>query len=90
MQITIDVPDNVAQRLSAEWGDVSHRLLEILVAEAYRSGIITAPEVCQILQLPSRLETHTFLKRMKVYLNHEGSEQLVNDIQTLLQELKTH
>ena len=35
-----------------------------------------------MLQLPSRLETHAFLKQMGVYLNYDEAE-LEQDIQTL-------
>lgn len=87
MQITIDIPDEVAQRLNIEWGNLSRRLLEILVAEAYRSGTISTSEARQILQLPSHLETHAFLKRMAVYLNYDEAE-LEHDLQTV-QQLRT-
>jgi len=52
------------------------------VAEAYRSDLISTAEVRRMLQLPSRLETHAFLKRMGVYLNYDEAE-LEQDIQTL-------
>ncbi len=84
MQITIEIPDEVAQRLDEEWGSLSRRLLEVFVAQAYRSGAISTSEVRRILQLPSRLETHAFLKRMGVYLNYDGAE-LERDIQTIHQ-----
>jgi predicted HTH domain antitoxin len=82
MQITIEIPDELAQRLNGEWGSLSRRLLEVFVAEAYRSGALSTAEVRRTLQLPSRLETHAFLKRMGVYLNYDY-EELERDIQTL-------
>lgn len=87
MQITIEIPDEVAQRLDGEWGSLSGRLLEVFVGEAYRSGALSTSEVRRILQLPSRLETHAFLKRMGIYLNYDEAE-LERDIQTI-QELRT-
>jgi predicted HTH domain antitoxin len=87
MQITIEIPDDVAQRLDEEWGSLSHRLLEVFVAQAYGSGALSTSEVRRILQLPSRLETHAFLKRMGVYLNYDEAE-LERDIQTI-QQLRT-
>jgi len=33
MEVTITLPDDVAQRLQADWGDVSRRGLEELVLE---------------------------------------------------------
>ncbi|MBW4497706.1 MAG: UPF0175 family protein [Oscillatoria princeps RMCB-10] len=82
MQITIEIPDEVAQRLNGEWGSISRRLMEVFVAEAYRSGALSTAEVRRLLQLPSRLETHAFLQRMGVYLNYD-SEELERDIQTI-------
>ncbi len=82
MQITVDIPDEIAQRLDQTWGSLSRRLLEVIIADAYRCGKVNTAEVRQILQLPSRLETHTFLKRMGVYLNYDEAE-LEKDLQTL-------
>ncbi|GAA6618507.1 UPF0175 family protein [Scytonema sp. NUACC26] len=82
MQITVEIPDEIANRLDQAWGSLSRRLLEVIVADAYRCGEISTSEVRQILQLESRLETHAFLKRMGVYLNYDATE-LERDIQTL-------
>lgn len=82
MQITVEVPDEIAQRLGQFEGDLSHRLLELIVADAYSSGKINTAEVGQILQLPSRLSVYAFLKRMGVYLNYDEAE-LEQDLQTL-------
>lgn len=82
MQITVDIPDEIAQRLDQTWGSLSRRLLEVIIADAYRCGKVNTAEVRQILQLPSRLETHAFLKRMGVHLNYDEAE-LEKDLQTL-------
>lgn len=82
MQITIEIPDEIAQRLNQAEGSLSHRLLELIVADAYRCGKINTAEVGQILELPTRLATHAFLKRMGTYLNYDEAE-LDRDIQTL-------
>lgn len=82
MQVTIDIPDDLAQRLDQTEGKLSHRLLELIVVDAYRYGKINTAEVGQILQLPSRLAIHAFLKRMGTYLNYDETE-LNQDLQTL-------
>lgn len=82
MIVTIEIPDRIAQGLDQPSGSLSRRLLEMAVAEAYRSDLISTAEVGRMLQLPSRLETHAFLKRMGVYLNYDEAE-LEQDIQTL-------
>jgi predicted HTH domain antitoxin len=82
MQITVEIPDEIAQRLDQTPGSLSRHLLELIIADAYRCGKVNTAEVHQILQLPSRLETHAFLKRMGVYLNYDEAE-LEQDLQTL-------
>jgi predicted HTH domain antitoxin len=82
MQITVDIPDEIAQRLGQTGDNLAHKLLEMVIADAYRAGILSTAEVGRILQLPSRLETHAFLKRMGVYLNYDETE-LECDLQTL-------
>lgn len=82
MQITVEIPDEIAQRLDQNRGSLSRRLLEVIVADAYNCGKVNTAEVRQILNLSSRLETHAFLKRMDVYLNYDEAE-LEQDLQTL-------
>ncbi|MEH2384265.1 MAG: UPF0175 family protein [Nostoc sp.] len=82
MQITIEIPDEIAQRLDQTEGNLSRRFLELIVADAYSCGKINTAEVRQILQLPTRLCAHVFLKQMGIYLNYEETE-LEQDLQTL-------
>ncbi len=82
MQITVEIPDEIAQRLDQTEGKLSRRLLEIIIADAYSNGKISTAEVGQMLQLPSRLTVHAFLKRMGVYLNYDERD-LEQDLQTL-------
>lgn len=82
MQITVEIPDEIAQRLDQNRDSLSRRLLEVVVADAYNCGKVNTAEVRQILNLSSRLETHAFLKRMGVYLNYDEAE-LEQDLQTL-------
>jgi predicted HTH domain antitoxin len=82
MQITVEIPNEIAQRLDQTEGNLSRRFLEVITADAYSRGKISTAEVRQILQLPSRLTVHTFLKQMGVYLNYDEAE-LEQDLQTL-------
>lgn len=82
MEVTVEIPDEIAQLLDQTGENLSRRLLEVIIADAYRYGKVNTAQVRQILQLPSRLETHAFLKRMGVYLNYDEAE-LEQDLQTL-------
>jgi hypothetical protein len=74
MNITIEVPDDIAHRLHAIRGDLSRLTLEALAIEAYRSGVITEVEVQRMLNLPSRWEVDAFLKRAKACLDYTEAE----------------
>jgi hypothetical protein len=69
MNITIEVPEDVAHRLESIWGDLPQRAVEALAIEAYRSGVITKAEVQRMLHLSSRWEVDAFLKRANAYLD---------------------
>ena len=86
MNITIEVPEDVAHQLESIWGDLPQRAVEALAIEAYRSGVITEAEVQRMLHLPSRWEVDTFLKRAKAYLDYTEAD-LEQDILAIRQVL---
>jgi len=67
VNVAIDIPDDIGQLLAAQAGDVSRVVLEAVAIEAYRSGAITPAQVQQMLGLPSRWETESFLSRAKAF-----------------------
>lgn len=82
MQITIEIPDKIAQRMSAKWGNLEKRSLEILAAEAYREEVISAAEVRRMLNLSSRWEAHGFLKQEGAYLHYTLAD-LEQDVEAI-------
>lgn len=86
MQITIELPDDIANQLELRPVDVSRRVLELIVADQYRQGQIGAAEVRRMLNFASRWETYEFLKREKAYLPYTDAdlEQDVQSIRNLL------
>jgi hypothetical protein len=86
MNITIEVPEDVAHQLESIWGDLPQRTVEALAIEAYRSGVITEAEVQRMLYLPSRWEVDAFLKRAKAYLDYTEAD-LEQDILAIRQVL---
>jgi predicted HTH domain antitoxin len=66
MEVTIRVPDELAQRLSTA-GDVSRQILEAFALEGYRSNSLTLFEVSELLGF-GRVETEDFLGRHQVPL----------------------
>ncbi|MGD2184292.1 UPF0175 family protein [Lusitaniella coriacea] len=84
MQITIELPDNIAKQLQP--ANASRRVLELIAADHYRQGRIGAAEVRRMLNFPSRWETYEFLKSEKAYLPYteDDLEQDIHAIQNLL------
>jgi Uncharacterised protein family (UPF0175) len=82
MNITIEVPEDVARQLEVIWGDLPQRVLESLAVEAYRAGVITEDEVQRMLRLTSRWEVDAFLKRAKAYLDYTEAD-LEQDIRAI-------
>ena len=84
MEITIQIPEDLARSLRHEGGDLSRRTLEALAIDGYRSGALTEEQVRRILGFGTRMQVHEFLKEHHVYLNY-GPQDLEQDIQTLRQ-----
>jgi len=59
MTVTLELPDDIAQALSAT-GDLSRHALEVLAADAYRQKALTQAQVGRLLGL-ARIETEMFL-----------------------------
>jgi predicted HTH domain antitoxin len=86
MHITIEIPDDIADRLQSV--NVSRRVLELIAADSYRQGRIGAAEVRRILNFSSRWETYEFLKREQVYLPY-SEDDLEREAQAIRNLLRT-
>jgi predicted HTH domain antitoxin len=67
VNVAIEIPDDIGQLLAAQAGGASRAVLEAVAIEAYRSGAITSGQVQQMLELSSRWETESFLRRADAY-----------------------
>ena len=67
MQVTLAIPDDVAERLQAAGGDLARRALEGLALEEYKRGHLTKPELRRLLGFETRYELDGFLKTHGVY-----------------------
>ena len=70
MNLTVKIPDDVAERLSAAGGDLSRRALEALVAEEYRQGNLTKPDLRRVLGLETSDQIDSFLKAHEVWIDY--------------------
>jgi hypothetical protein len=70
MEVTLHIPDEVAERLSAAGSDLSRRALEAFALEEYKAGRLTELQLRQLLGLKTRDELDGFLKAHEVWLNY--------------------
>ncbi len=61
MAVTISVPESIERLLREEWGNLDRKALEALTLESYRSEVLSAGQVAELLGL-SIIETEAFLK----------------------------
>lgn len=69
MQLTLEIPDDVASRLTEAGGDLSRRALEAFALEELRVGHITEPQLRKMLGL-ARIELDGFLKARDIYQDY--------------------
>ena len=82
MEVSLQVPDDIAERLTASRTDLSRQALEALATAAYRAGILTAQEVERMLGFTSRWQTEAFLRQAGAYLDYT-EEDLLQDLESL-------
>lgn len=70
MNVTVEIPDDVAIRLSVAGGDLSRRALEALVTEEYRQGRLNKPDLRRLLGFTTSDQIDTFLKTHEVWIDY--------------------
>ncbi|MGD0460215.1 MAG: UPF0175 family protein [Terriglobia bacterium] len=74
MQIGIELPEDIADDLQAEWKDLPRHALEAIALEGYRSGALTESQVRRVLGFESRLEVNSFLRNHGLYYDYTPTE----------------
>ena len=67
MQITIELPEDIAVGLQSTWRDMPRAALESLALEAYRSRALTAPQLRRLLGFQTPMEFDAFLKEHEIF-----------------------
>jgi hypothetical protein len=80
MQITIDLPDDIAKHLQQQWENIPRHVLESLVLADYQARVLTLEQVRRLLGYETRFEVHGFLKEHGVSFYTE--QDLENDLAT--------
>jgi hypothetical protein len=74
MQITLNIPDELARQVASEGKDPARVALEALALEGYRTELLSESAVRQMLGFQTRMEVHAFLKEHGVYLHYDVSD----------------
>ncbi len=67
MQITLELPEDIAEGLESTWNDLARAALESLALEAYRSHALTAAQLRRLLAFETRMEVDAFLKKHEIF-----------------------
>ena len=74
MEITINIPDELAYQVAPEGKDPARVALEALALESYRTELLSESALRRMLGFQSRIEVHAFLKEHGVYLHYDVSD----------------
>ena len=67
MQITIELPEDIAVELESKWKDLPRAALESLALEAHRSRALTAAQLRRLLAFETRMQVDAFLKEHEIF-----------------------
>jgi hypothetical protein len=83
MELTVHIPDELAERLKETGGDLSRRALEALALEEHKLGHLTTGELGRLLGFETRTALDAFLKGHGVMLDYT-----LDDLEHERQDLK--
>jgi hypothetical protein len=85
MHVNLEIPDDLAQRLSTVGGnDLSRRALEGFGLEEYKAGRLSKAELRRLLGFESRYEIDGFLKAHNAW-----DDVTIDDLRQDLRDLET-
>jgi Uncharacterised protein family (UPF0175) len=70
MTLVLQIPDDAAKLLSAEYADLPRAAVEALALEGYRANRFSDGQLRQMLGFSSRMQVHAFLKERGVHLHY--------------------
>lgn len=71
MQVTVEIPEDIARQLNTKWENLPRGVLESLALEAYRAGTLTTPQLRRLLGFETPMEVDAFLKNADIYLDYD-------------------
>jgi len=83
MEVTLNIPDDLAAQIISEGKEPSRAALEALALEGYRMEQMSESEIRKLLGFETRMEVHEFLKGHGAFL-HYSLEDAARDRETAL------
>lgn len=71
MEITINLPEDVAKVFLKNGKNIEREVLEATAVEGYREGKLSQAQVRRMLGFATDMQTDAFLKEHKVYLEYD-------------------
>jgi hypothetical protein len=87
VEITINIPDELARQVASEGRDPARVALEALALEGYRTELLSESAVRQMLGFETRMQVHAFLKDHGVYLHYDVAD--LDQDQATAQQVRT-
>lgn len=85
MQVTVEIPDDMAQKLTPKGQDPARTTLEAVALEGYRAGTLSAYQTRRLLGFETHYELDGFLKAHNVWEHAYSLEDLEQDRRTMKQ-----
>jgi hypothetical protein len=82
MNLMLEIPDDIANRMNEAGGDLSRRALESLALEEFKNGRISKPDLRRLLGFGTRWKLDGFLKEHGVF-EHYTMEDFEQERQAL-------
>jgi predicted HTH domain antitoxin len=70
MTLELQIPEDAARLLTAEYADLPRAAVEALALEGYRSKRFSDGQLRRMLGFSSRMQVHAFLKERGVHLHY--------------------
>lgn len=71
MQVTIDLPDDIAKQILTGQQSIERSILEATALEGYRAGRLSQAQVRRMLGFATDMQTDAFLKEHGVFLEYD-------------------
>lgn len=74
MEVTIQIPDDIAASTMTAGQDLPRSVLEAYALEGYKSGQLSAYQVQKLLGFETPMEVDRFLKSHEIYLDYSEDD----------------